>query len=74
MFFYSKKFRYKKIRYYKLTELEFLSPIVGELSEYFQELQIWRPSMTAQILLVFKKLRFFDFFIFFFQKNEDIKK
>ena len=28
MFFFSKKFRFKKFRY-KLTELEFLNPIVG---------------------------------------------
>ena len=29
--------------------------------------------MTAQVLLVFEVWRFYDFFMFFFQKNLDLK-
>ena len=48
-------------------------PYSGVLSGYIQGLQIWRPSMTAQILLFFEIWRFYVFFSSF-SENLDIKK
>ena len=60
--YFSHNFKKKKIRYretwMRKTRTSISQPYSGVLSGYFQELQIWRSIVTAQILLVFEKLRF----------------
>ena len=58
----------------KINRTSIAQPYSGVLSGYLQGLQIWRLSMTAQIHLIFEKLRFLCFFHLFFQENLDVKK
>ena len=67
-------FFFKKLRYKKTNRTWISQPYSGLLSEYSQGLQIWRPSMTAQIFLVFEKFRFLWLFLFFFKKIFRCKK
>ena len=52
----------------------------GQLSGYMPGLQVWRPSMMAQIILLFEIWRYWFsrcgvFYVFFhFLKNLDVKK
>ena len=71
-FFFSKIIDIKKLDT-KTNRVWISQPYSGVLSGCIQKLQIWSPTMTAQILLVFEIWRFLWFFHVFFQIL-DIKK